>query len=532
MDLIDSLVSYVNEIKPYHTKIYGVDVEYRAFDTLSVSFTEDLKFGIWLGVPFRDLTNFDWNVNSLTVPASINFTDFMHQHGCDVDLYQMWDDQVDGFDIVEFLTNGVTVTENITQFLQNLTQITLSGTDQNDGTYDIVSFDYDESTQLTTIIVDYDITPEAPSGNVSLSKWDGVKWDSTFNVDEECILKTGLMHEFVAVSFSETFTINIEKITNTYDPDCDVIIGRPWDPDIDGIAVYGYTSTSIILFGNITPILTLLSSFEILGSDVNDGTYTVVDYEYQPSNDTTSITVSMGPNPLGVGGRARVSFWDSNEWDGDSLFNVSSPAADLCAHTCFGETLFITDSDLHAGWDDNSGGGWDSGLWDDVNNYIQQVFSCGMGAAVPPPTPPPTDQTSDQYWKNDPLNSIPYTWNDIQMYWEHATTGTVWEFALIPRIDGIPGDWVTGLRASVLRITMTPGPDDGNFGVLFGNLFLYDTSNAVIGTAPFSFSNYIDPITVDINLINVNNLDYAQLLIEAFIYNTGPRISLIEFDPV
>lgn len=50
-DLIDSLIGYVKDIKPYHTKIYGVEVEYVVSDNINVTVTETLSMNIDLGLP-------------------------------------------------------------------------------------------------------------------------------------------------------------------------------------------------------------------------------------------------------------------------------------------------------------------------------------------------------------------------------------------------------------------------------------------------------------------------------------------------
>lgn len=50
-DLIDSLIGYVNDIKPYHTKIYGVEVEYVTTDRVNVTVAEDLTMRMELGLP-------------------------------------------------------------------------------------------------------------------------------------------------------------------------------------------------------------------------------------------------------------------------------------------------------------------------------------------------------------------------------------------------------------------------------------------------------------------------------------------------
>ena len=75
MDLIDSLVKYVNDIKPYHSKIYGVEVEYKAFDDINLNITDNLNMEIFIGVPFRDdLNTYRWGIDGFPHNDGPNFT--------------------------------------------------------------------------------------------------------------------------------------------------------------------------------------------------------------------------------------------------------------------------------------------------------------------------------------------------------------------------------------------------------------------------------------------------------------------------
>ena len=54
LDPVQGLVDYVLEIKPYHTKIVEVLVEYIQVDPINVTMEEDLDMCINLGVPSID----------------------------------------------------------------------------------------------------------------------------------------------------------------------------------------------------------------------------------------------------------------------------------------------------------------------------------------------------------------------------------------------------------------------------------------------------------------------------------------------
>ncbi len=61
-DLIDSLIGYVNDVKPYHTKIFGVEVEYVVEDSIDVEISEDFKMKIFMGLPVNEMKQLgEWN---------------------------------------------------------------------------------------------------------------------------------------------------------------------------------------------------------------------------------------------------------------------------------------------------------------------------------------------------------------------------------------------------------------------------------------------------------------------------------------
>lgn len=433
MDLIDSLVSYVNEIKPYHTKIYGVNVEYRAIEDINITFNEQLSIECWLGVPFRNLENFNWTLEQLVIPDDVvDFEAFYDTHG------------------------------------------------------------------------------------------------------------SGLMSENLIVGFDESISFAITKLTTDNPNIVDTAIGDYWDPDIDGIEVLDYTPTSIAVWGDVVNIINQLSTFDITGSDFNDGSYNIISATYDSVAHRTIILVMVGPDPSGSGGRIQISTWDAIEWDGNSINDTDRPIADLSAETAFVEQFIMVEN---YGWDDPLAGGWDNNdsffTWDDAVLWINGVKSTEpSGAVASPPIPDPIGsiipgQTSDQYWSNYQYSAgnVEYRWNDIQMLWEHPSINTQLVFSLQPNKFGIPGDWVSGLRASVLQLNVNSGPDEQNNGFLFGDIVLYDTDDNVVGSQSYIFTDYDEDLVISMTITNSFNLNYARLEFQTYLYNTGPLITLLEFDP-
>jgi diacylglycerol kinase family enzyme len=54
LDPVQGLVDFVNDIKPYHTKIVEVLVEYVQTDKVNVTVNDDFSFHIHLGYPHFD----------------------------------------------------------------------------------------------------------------------------------------------------------------------------------------------------------------------------------------------------------------------------------------------------------------------------------------------------------------------------------------------------------------------------------------------------------------------------------------------
>lgn len=537
MDLIDSLVRYVKEIKPYHTKIYGVDVEYRTRDDVNVTIDEDLKLNVWLGVPIRDMTKFNWTLEDLNFPTDINLVPFLRSRGAYISPQSLWDKNyptdagLDGGIIVlnttvrSFIVKDDLrfIFEKVTTFEVNDQDGVISG--DNNGWFTVDYVSYNPNTNTTEIVVLESLTEGVTTNRILLSDWDGIAWDSSLLIDEDAYRKAGLMYENVAVSFSEELLFTFQSI-----PAVDrSVVGHPWDQYLEGIDILEYTSTSIILQGDATIPLTVLSTFEVVGSDLNDGTYGVLSFTYDPILDRTTVVVTIGPDASGTGGKAKFGLWEGLEWDGKSYyyFHTPPPKADMCAKTGIGEDFVIT---LGFGWDDNRDGGWDSGLngtsWDYA---IQERIAIESPIDMPTHIPVITNPTDDEHWQNDPSNSIPYTWNDTLNMWEPVTLGAVWEFALTPKQQ--PYNWSKGLRASLLRVTLDPGPNLSHLSFLLGNVILFDVAGNQVGFAPFEFTDLDEPITVDVVIDNNTDHDYSRLLVETTLNTTGLRISYIEFDP-
>lgn len=237
MDLIESLVQYVKDIKPYHTKIYGVDVEYRAFEDLNVSISEDFQIQVFLGSPFRaDLHDFSWDYKDLITPdfdslgeavfgdifditqgwdsnkydislwdedtiqfapnfRSKNFlmdtvvVQFTEQLKIDIDrvtidvadcvpiVHNIWDPVINGIQIQKTVNNTIIISGNHVNILNDLSTIEIIDCIDNGGIYGILNTTYDPARNLTIITVSSILTDTAYDGKLKVGLWDSNYWD-------------------------------------------------------------------------------------------------------------------------------------------------------------------------------------------------------------------------------------------------------------------------------------------------------------------------------------------------------------------
>ncbi len=73
IDPVSGLVAYVEEVKPYHTKILDVLVEYIHTDCIDVTFTEELELS--LGIP-ADPSKWGWTEEEANRMFNDNWTNY------------------------------------------------------------------------------------------------------------------------------------------------------------------------------------------------------------------------------------------------------------------------------------------------------------------------------------------------------------------------------------------------------------------------------------------------------------------------
>lgn len=310
MDLIGSLIQYVKDVKPYHTKIYGIDIEYRAYETINVSFTEKFMLHCFMGIPYKQPDNeLRWDLNGSV-----------------------------------------------------LNQLDMGLAELNYDDY----FDIDRS---NTITVNWFNVPETWYSETELSNMNQLvtSWIPQ-QVNSPLFKNSGLVYENIHVRFTEKIRFYNSRNTADID-DADIILFNPWDFIVDGIPFVSKQLNSFSVAGNWTTVLSNLSTVEIINNGINDGVYTIVTNSYNVNENTTTINISGILNPNIVGGKWKIGSWDGLDeslWDGKILF-PPQPEADINATTTFEEKIIIATGN---GWDDPSDGGWDNLPFDYANVII------------------------------------------------------------------------------------------------------------------------------------------------------------------
>jgi hypothetical protein len=246
-DLIDSLIKYVNDIKPFHTKIFGVEVEYRYNEHVAVTITDSLKMNVGFGVPIEsysviegpweyqlngitrygrwdesqfDMYPFDTSTEQL-VPAAGRMSDqvyvsFSEKLEFSVDIIGIdapdqytyvntwWDPDTDGIKIVESTRNSFVVLGNSVSMFRMLPVIRVFDTSINDGVYTVVTAEYDVERNMTYVIVNATLHVMGGNiGKIAVSYYDHTEWDG----DSSVLVVQPKADAYAKSTFGEMFSI-------------------------------------------------------------------------------------------------------------------------------------------------------------------------------------------------------------------------------------------------------------------------------------------------------------------------------------
>lgn len=452
-DLIDSLIGYVQDIKPYHTKIYGVEVEYVTSDDVDVTITEDLFMEIDLGLPMLN------NLESLAVAVG--------------------DD--DGWDSTLY----------------------------DELPYDIIVTEQDGFFKDKPLIVQpTDLDWNAPTTKI----FDGKRYRTP----------TGFM-DYAFVTMQESLQIEGQIVTRDVEDEL-TVVNRPWDSPIDGIDVVEYGSNYFKTDNNYVHIFTLVDQFDvrIIDSTDNDGIYRVLNATYDPDKNETTVSIDGTLIPGIPDGLIAIGFYDANEWDGDTITQVSQPAADLNAKSTICEGLTIQDG---YGWDDPNVG-WDATddpdfnsppgeknnavffnnpvKWDDAYNIIDAKSTI-------------CDVNEDIGWDGSSWESVPWDADNFLpgLRWDEGEwEGSPWDSGVIFEKDALEP---TGIV--VFSPERMPIPNPRNIGQQF-------TQTVAVNTWTLDHNKGYYPI---IRIFNDNGVELEPLSIvhtsqnQAIVSFTSPQ---------
>ncbi|MFY0655412.1 MAG: hypothetical protein JXR12_01410 [Neptunomonas phycophila] len=350
-DLIDSLIGYVNDVKPYHTKIFGVEVEYVTEDSIDVEITEDFKMKIFMGLPANEMKQLgEWN-RERWVPG-------IQGPRFDSDIDNTWDsstwDEGTIGDPVSTNNPGVPIDR------RNKAHEAIIRT-----LYGEVGW---EALPLETSAYDKDISVDESYKNAILYPY-----------------PTGFM-DVVYTKITETLDINMQVIGGDVD-DIHNFTSPLWDAEQDGIDIIGTAPNVFYIKGNVETVLNRIPEFSIRPSeDMNvgwgtasldqrtwdefKGSYTVVNAIYDQEQDATVLRVLEEVPTVVAGsqvyGQILISLFDAGEWDGYQSTHVEQPDANLNASPEITECLEMVDGFMY---DDTLAGGLDAVGWDE-GTYI------------------------------------------------------------------------------------------------------------------------------------------------------------------
>lgn len=302
IDLIDSLIGYVNDIKPYHTKIFGVEVEYVVNDNVSVTVTEDLHMVAHLGLPLCSILN-----DQLSIVGSPTFGWGAFQYD-----NISWDK----------LRNGeLGTTFCVEDDRHPIVSLGHDGYPHDSSQYDVLEFQY---------------LRRYPELGQPIPK------------------PTGFL-DYALTTITEHVTFDT-TIVGTDVPDSHTIIHRMWDNPLDGIRIYAYYGNIIKLRGDYTYLFEEYGSepFPIINSMNNNGWYVADNVSYDQITNITSVEIVGATFDSSVpDGLIYIGLYDAKEWDGNSASFITQPDANINAASSITECFKIQDG---YGFDDPNTG--------------------------------------------------------------------------------------------------------------------------------------------------------------------------------
>jgi hypothetical protein len=170
-DLIDSLIGYVKDIKPYHTKIFGVDVEYVSKDDINVTVSENFLLEIE-SILDEDVTVSMTDIKTMEIGVEPNDVE-----DADTIVHRLWDDPLTGIDTLEYTLNTMVISNDLTSIFNIITGFDIINSTFNDGSYTIVSSIYDSNTNKTTITVNETLNTLIPDGLIDVGMYDAFEYD-------------------------------------------------------------------------------------------------------------------------------------------------------------------------------------------------------------------------------------------------------------------------------------------------------------------------------------------------------------------
>lgn len=456
-DLIDSLIGYVNDVKPYHTKIFGVEVEYVVEDSIDVEISEDFQMKIFMGLPVNEMKQLgEWN-RERWVPG-------IQGPRYDSDVSNAWDtntwDEGTIGDPISSSNPGVPV-DRRNKAHEAIIRALYGETDWEALSYDSTQYDKDEF-----LDVSYHRAIHYP-------------------------YPTGFM-DIVYTKITESLQINMDVVGGDVD-DIHNFTMPLWDAQEDGIDIVGTAPNVFYVRGNVETVVNQIPAFKIRPNvDMNvgwgtasldqrewdefSGEYTVVNAIYDPELDSTIIRV-LEETPIVVAGselygQILISLFDAGEWDGYSESHVDQPDADLNASPEITECLEMVDGYTY---DDTLAGGLDAGGWDE-GTYLLKGKST---------LPPKYDGFDHSFFDLDLWDAEPFFIREL--------------------FDAQGFD--TGLLDSGSQVKFI---EEDDVGVI---VFSYDSvprpTKYVTGTVGFSYSNTEDP--KDTWLVN-HNMGYNPIV--------------------
>lgn len=153
-------------------------------------------------------------------------------------------------------------------------------------------------------------------------------------------------------------------------------------------------------------------------------------------------------------------------------------------------------------------------------------------------TPPPPevwiDVTGPEFWEDYYKDDIfwdysNYEWDSGNERWRLTEASTTSTTALLRPING----WETGLRFSKFRVTLNSGTNI-NSGILSEGTYisLRSTGPDITDDTEAVFSNWNEEVVIELTIYPDVDFDLSRLSMSTYLYNDGPYITKIEYQPI